>query len=383
MRSSLSHRLLRLALASVAALMLWSGAAMGQDLPEAQQGWERTRSSVEEARQRLERALGEYQKSVERLEKLKAEEARGQASRRQLEDALRRSHALVEGVRERQITLLTRQAELERAREQLLNALSARRVELEQSVARSSGAEQLALIEELNALSRLQSQMRETAPGVDPERVEQVLADARLVEGGHPRDLLAVADELEDTEAQLRERLTTVEARLSELERSRDLMRRARDFSTRERFFEENDRARAIARQERSVAGDEPARGDQGDVPVTEDASDPELQPGAPSDDFEGAEGDPNMGGDFDSPDPDPTPEPSPGNGFEPSTERVLIESLVDPQQIDQGAPALSEGQTERSVRALRRERERLETQVEELRERARQLREEAEDAWR
>ncbi|RDV38389.1 hypothetical protein DV096_06105 [Bradymonadaceae bacterium TMQ3] len=358
---------------------------MAQALPDAQQGWERSQSSVEDARQRLEGALAEYQKSVEHLEKLKAQEAEGQASRRQLEEALRQSHALVEGVRERQIALLTQQAELERARQQLLNALSARRVELEQSVARSSGAEQLALIEQLNALSRMQSQVREVAPGVDPERVERVLADARLVQGGHPRDLLAVADELEDTEAQLRERLTTVEARLSELERSRDLMRRARDFSTRERFFEENDRARAIARQEREVAPDERPGGDGTEgMPAVDDASDPELQPGAPEGDFDPSEGDPGMGGgDFDGTGSDPTPEPAPDNGFEPSTERVLIESLVDPQEIDQRAPTLSEGQTERSVRALRRERERLEVQVEELRERARQLREEAEDAWR
>ncbi|TXD38040.1 hypothetical protein FRC98_03845 [Lujinxingia vulgaris] len=369
-------------MASFVALMLWSGAAIGQTLPEAQQGWEQSQRSVEQARQRLERALGEYQKSVERLEKLKADEARGQASRRQLEEALRQSHTLVEGVREHQIALLTQQAELERARQSLIDALAARRAELEQRVARSSGSEQLALIEELNALSRTQAQVRDVAPGVDPQRVERVLADAHLVEGGHPRDLLAVADELEDTEAQLRERLTTVETRLNELERSRALMRRARDFSTRERFFEENDRARAIARQEREVANGDTPRGDQEGVPVSEDAASPDPQPGAPTDDFDSSGEDPNVGsGDFDTPEAEPTPEP--GADFEPSTERVLIESLVDPQQIDESAPALSEDQTERNVRALRRERERLEAQVEELRERARQLREEAEDAWR
>ncbi|RAL20559.1 hypothetical protein DL240_16105 [Lujinxingia litoralis] len=355
----------------IIALLLWCGAAYAQSPGPPRQLWEQRQEELVEAEARLEAALSEYQKSVERVEKLKRDEASGQASRRELEAALRASHGLLEGVQDLQIAVLTGQEALEQARQALVDELARRQRSLEGELARARGPEQTRLIAELNRLSQERTRLDAVPHQVDPERVSRIIAQARQVEGGHPRDLLAVADELEDTEAQLRQRLGAVDARLQELERSRQLMRRARDFSERERFFEENNRARQIVRQggdsRPTDATDDGSNSDQPAPGDMESGADPEV--GAPSEggsapDWDGA---------------DETPEPD----FEGSDETLVIESLVDPEQMSEPASSLSPGATERSLRTLRRERRALQAQVEELRERARELREQAEEAWR
>lgn len=398
------------ALLTALLIVLFTAVAYADDAETAEKfaQWER----LEHERSSLVGQLGdleeEHQKSVEAIEKLKAAYEAGDASRGDLEDELRDNHRTVESLEQLQSDLRDVDARQTRLRSRILDALDERRDDLEQQLREADADKRQDVLDELNDVQRQRSEFALPIPETDQRRVDAAVADARAVADGHPREMLAAADELEDTEQQLSDRLQALEQRIDQLERARAIQRQSRQFGEFDRFFDESDRSRTIAEQQQAVGAD--PQQDQNDdsdlatIPrqppdeirdnVNEPAGGEEDE--SPPDENQGIEGefaDDNDTEEDDYVGSDPSSDPSdPGgaDGDEPGddpfddseeTETVTIESDTDPATGDDTS-YFSDRALQEDIERLRQERESLEQQAEELRRKSEQLREDAEEAY-
>ncbi|MFU8806145.1 MAG: hypothetical protein ACNA8W_20200 [Bradymonadaceae bacterium] len=372
----------------------------GGEYGETQREYSQSMDERERLMGELGRLEGEYQKFVADIEKLKRE-GQGVRSRRDLEGLLRQSRQISDELEGLQGRIRQVDGRMENQRTRILGALDKRIQELEISVASVPASERAEIVSQLNAL-RIERRKYATPmpPLPDHRRVMETLQMASALDSSHPAELLAAADELEDTEDQVRARLRAIEDRLGELQQARRLSRRAQSFSREESFFEEGDRSRLIARFDRGGArteagGDEANSGDADmeagnnmvgdDEPALGAAPEADFSDDAPApsagyeDGARDSEPDPTFGapGTSEPPPPDNT---LPESNRTPVRETVVFESSVDPSRSVDNV-YFNDGNLDRNIRSLEEERKRLERQAGELRHKADGLTKSAGDA--
>lgn len=261
----MSGRIAQLMLALLIALGgVWVGPGVAQAVPAAGAPARLEVAGLEALEQEWEAAMGQrreleavmkdldrsYQQVLGRIDELKRGGVEG-LERRELERLLRQARKLGEQLEalERQIQQLDER--LARLSAQIVEVLDVERARLERQLVRAEPRERAELVGQLNELGRERARYARPLPRVDRERVGSMLDDADGLED--PGDMLAMADELQDTEAEIRRKLDAVSAQLEALRKRQRLLRRARQFSREERFFEEGDRGRTYASRERAA----------------------------------------------------------------------------------------------------------------------------------
>jgi hypothetical protein len=378
----------------------------GEDFKQAQQAYEQTLEEREALTNQLVEHEVEYRTLLEQVDLIKSEPNTLQ-NRMELEELLREGRQLANQMQALQGRIRKLEERLGEQRRQLSAVVEARMAKLESRLSEAPAAERAEIVEELNEL-RVERQ-RYTSPlpsGPADEQLEETLAMLDHLDGASAADLLAAADEIEDTEDQVRTRLEAIGGRLSELHRARMLARRARTFSTEDSFFDEGDRSRFIA-QYQSGGNDQMAAGDGanntndgftgederggvgnnggvGAEAPAQDSPDPNFDaaPGA-DDGMSGDEGDDLS----DQPEPvaeapEATDDSDTSGGSEDpfgSDDDLLVDSEADPDRAV-GSGFESDHNLDARIRKLEAERKRLEEQARELEQKAGQLRDRAHD---
>lgn len=365
---------------------------------------------VEVVQQRYKDGLDERLDVVNSMKKLEAEHRRivarivalkqqgaGLTVRLALDEMLRDAQRISDQLAAKQDQVRVIDNRLGAHRTQLISAIENSIQNLEIQLRSAPAQERGAIVRELNKLRTQRASYMVSLPEV-PSLEDLRAALTLATKADSPDELHAVADELQDSEDQLRRRLAAIEARIDDLKKSKRLVRRAQGFTREERFFEETDRERTIARYERTTTS-----GQSSDSPQTPQAgSESPNQAGSPEptesqnndpgafDDVAneslspsfGSEADPDRGSTPPLSDASDFPSAAPDNGndvFE-STESILIQTAEDPSRaVDlngQAANSTLDGQ----IRNLESEKERLEKQAEMLKSRANDLRRRASD---
>ncbi len=325
----------------------------------------------------------QHQSVVVRITALK-QGANTLTTRLALEDLLRQSKQLSEALAEQDSQLRVLDKRINTQRSGIVTGLDEQMRSLETTLAKATPAERVQTVKKLNGLRTLRSSFEAPLP-VAPT-VRDLNAALNLAERAtDPEELLAAADELLDSEDQVRRRLTAIDQRLGELKESKRLTRRASSFSREERFFEETDRDRVIARYERTTSTPKgtdtaneasPTVNVQGDnSPVTAGDRSQNNDDGALE--FDAA---PNAaGGPASAPltDSSSVPAVAPERTddlFVDSTRTVVINANSDPaRSVGSASDTVSAG-VDGQIDTLVRERDRLKRQAEALRAQAKDL---------
>jgi prefoldin subunit 5 len=365
---------------------------------------------VEVVQQRYKDGLDERLDVVNSMKKLEAEHRRivarivalkqqgaGLTVRLALDEMLRDAQRISDQLAAKQDQVRVIDNRLGAHRTQLISAIENSIQNLEIQLRSAPAQERGAIVRELNKLRTQRASYMVSLPEV-PSLEDLRAALTLATKADSPDELHAVADELQDSEDQLRRRLAAIEARIDDLKKSKRLVRRAQGFTREERFFEETDRERTIARYERTTttgqssdspqtpqAGSEspnqagspePTESQNNDPGAFDDVANESLSPSF------GSEADPDRGSTPPLSDASDFPSAAPDNGndvFE-STESILIQTAEDPSRaVDlngQAANSTLDGQ----IRHLESEKERLEKQAEMLKSRANDLRRRASD---
>lgn len=365
---------------------------------------------VEVVQQRYKDGLDERLDVVNSMKKLEAEHRRivarivalkqqgaGLTVRLALDELLRDAQRISDQLAAKQDQVRVIDNRLGAHRTQLISAIENSIQNLEIQLRSAPAQERGAIVRELNKLRTQRASYMVSLPEV-PSLEDLRAALTLATKADSPDELHAVADELQDSEDQLRRRLAAIEARIDDLKKSKRLVRRAQGFTREERFFEETDRERTIARYERTTtsgqssdspqtpqsgsespnqAGSpEPTESQNNDPGAFDDVANESLSPSF------GSEADPDRGSTPPLSDASDFPSAAPDNGndvFE-STESILIQTAEDPSRaVDlngQAANSTLDGQ----IRNLESEKERLEKQAEMLKSRANDLRRRASD---
>ncbi len=365
---------------------------------------------VEVVQQRYKDGLDERLDVVNSMRKLEAEHRRivarivalkqqgaGLTVRLALDEMLRDAQRISDQLAAKQDQVRVIDNRLGAHRTQLISAIENSIQNLEIQLRSAPAQERGAIVRELNKLRTQRASYMVSLPEV-PSLEDLRAALTLATKADSPDELHAVADELQDSEDQLRRRLAAIEARIDDLKKSKRLVRRAQGFTREERFFEETDRERTIARYERTTtsgqssdspeapqsgsespnqAGSpEPTESQNNDPGAFDDVANEGLSPSF------GSEADPDRGSTPPLSDASDFPSAAPDNGndvFE-STESILIQTAEDPSRaVDlngQAANSTLDGQ----IRNLESEKERLEKQAEMLKSRANDLRRRASD---
>ena len=378
---------LPVALIAFAAILLMAAPALGEepDAGEHLAQWERLEYQRVSLMGELENLEGEHQNFVETIENLKAQHARGEVSRRKLEDKLRQNLRIVRALEQLQGQLRDVDAEQASLRGEILDHFDDRRRQLEEDLRQAPSDERAELVVKLNELQDERAKYTVPLPEADQRRVERALADARQISDDHPRAMLSAADELDDTSDQLQSRLAGIQRRIDQLEQARALHRQSQQFGAFDRFFDEGERGRTIARYEQTVQSEEST---DPSSPSSNSGTDEEAY--APSENGVDTVAEAEPGADPESED-DFVPVDSPPDEFgggehqdsterseEPETETVVIES----EPTDDGTSYFSDRGMERDLIRLQQERDQLEEQAEELRQKADELRRKAEESY-
>lgn len=365
---------------------------------------------VEVVQQRYKDGLDERLDVVNSMKKLEAEHRRivarivalkqqgaGLTVRLALDELLRDAQRISDQLAAKQDQVRVIDNRLGAHRTQLISAIENSIQNLEIQLRSAPAQERGSIVRELNQLRTQRASYMVSLPEV-PSLEDLRAALTLATKADSPDELHAVADELQDSEDQLRRRLAAIEARIDDLKKSKRLVRRAQGFTREERFFEETDRERTIARYERTTtsgqssdspqtpqsgsespnqAGSpEPTESQNNDPGAFDDVANESLSPSF------GSEADPDRGSTPPLSDASDFPSAAPDNGndvFE-STESILIQTAEDPSRaVDldgQAANSTLDGQ----IRTLESEKKRLEKQAEMLKSRANDLRKRASD---
>ncbi|MEM1348116.1 MAG: hypothetical protein AAGI01_06155 [Myxococcota bacterium] len=353
--------------------------------------------SVERDRLALERAVQSLALEIERIK----EGGVTSLERRALEPKLQEARRLAEALAEIQRGVKRMERRLGRTSRSIVRALDAERAALERELVVAKGAQQRALVEELNELSRARQRYAKPLPRVDTSRIDTMLEMAQLLDD--PDEMLSLADELDDEAARVQARLELLAEQKTKLESQRRLLRRSQTFGRQERFFEEADRTRAVAtraggtdqsgstdREEMSDAAasappppeagprDGDALEEGGGVGVTAGEA------GGEADSFDAVDAvqdDEGMSSEFTSEDGQTgTPAPDEGgddfdSGFDGGS--VVVERQADPDTIARGA-YFDDAQLDARIDDLADRERKLERQTKRLKRRAKKLRAEA-----
>ena len=371
------------------------------------------------------RALGsDYEKVVARISVLKRNGV-DNLERRELETLLRKGRALARELEGLQQQINTLDARISRDASQIVARLDAERARLELQLVSATVNEQVTLVGTLNEVAAERARYAQPLPRLERKDLALLLEDADGLDD--PGDMLAMADELQDAESEVRTKLGALQEQLSELKRRQRLMRRAQSFSREERFFEEGDRGRAVVARisapktnggEAPATPTESAQNNQPSAPPVDSAENEAPQAGSPpqanannsasgdndgfDSDFSNAppHGEPTAGADDqgalegardsndpgiqDSPgtlgQPEVVQRPSSGDPFATPQDTIVVDRQADPN-ISTGNVQLGEGRLDVKIKRLEKDRKELEQQAVELKARAKRLRERAERA--
>ena len=349
----------------------------------------------------------EYEALVARIERAKRT---GTANRAALQGMLRESRALAEKLEKLRGRVRGVDGRIGASRGQLVGRINERMKALETELPRARPAQRAEIVAELNRLrSERQSYGAPLPPVPSRSAIRRTVQAAEQARTDSPEELLAAADELQDTEDQLRARMQAIKKRIEDLRTTQLLVRRAKSFAAEERFFEETDRqqprrlAQGDAPEDRGpqsrptrgggAAEEAPLTGSPTAEPGTAPAEAPAMSPQS-RDEYAEAAPDSNAGGEFgDSGGAPPVLQPSApapqepggggGAGGDPfgstGSGAVLLESQID-RSPDAGRPAsaLNDRQVDQRLKALQDEQRRLERQATSLRQKASTLREKA-----
>lgn len=388
-----------------------------------------------EQRALLERAMrdlgGEYDKVVAGIDKLK----RGgvdNLERRELEKLLRKGRTLAQELEKLQKQVSSLDGRINQIAAEIVERLDAERARLEFELVNASISEQVIIVETLNEIADERARYARPLEKISRKNLAMILEDADGLED--PGDMIAMADELQDAEAEVRSKLTRVQQQLEDLKKRQRLLRRARAFNREERFFEEGDRGRAtVARVSRNeqqdgqqssdrpnssgdsseesasggsnppdvsnnnVAG-EPLESDDASA-EPDQASPPEAGAGG---DFDGNFSNGGVGAEADRSTTDPGIRDNPGDLSTPETpdnvgngstggssngggdpfaapqDTIVVDRQADPNVSTRNVE-LGEAELDARIKSLEKDRDELETQADRLKRRARRLRERAE----
>lgn len=402
----MKRRLIQLATALLTAVILCGVApadASAQPLDAAQKSYRDSANKRAALIGQLESLEKRYNGLVRRIEERKRAGAMETfAGRLELGNLLRESKALADELASLQERVRRLDDELDSQRTRVLGRIDAEVSKLERQLGSADRTERRRLVSELNALRRQRADYSAPLPDAPSlAEIRDALSLAEEVDPSQPEELLAAADELQDTEDQIRRRLTALRERLDSLERRKRLMRRADNLSREERFFEETDRNRVIARVEKGQGSsgsesEQPNRNsDDGFTGApTADESGNNAAPTSGDDlaaggdvDFEGA-ADPSpsrerSGGFTDAPDsPSQAPEQGGSAGDDPfasSGETVVISAGAEPTRAVSGE-ATRVRDVDAAIDDLEEEERELSKQADALESRAKDLRKKAND---
>lgn len=374
------------------------GLLQGASFEAAQQRYEQTVEERQSVIQEITRLEEKHKRLVQRITKLKRQNDSGLTARLALEDMLAQSKSLSD-----ELGLLSDRIQaidntLSARRGALVGAVDREMRGLERSLAKASAAERRKIVGRLNAL-RAQRQTWAKPLPTGPSTGDVSAALNLAGEAEAPDELLAAADEIEDTEDQLSRRMKAIDSRIQELKQARRLMRRASEFSREEKFFEEVDRDRVIARYSEGSSAQAAERTPSNSA--NGDAAPSQSQNNAAQEDFaepaSEASNNVSLDADFAAGAPErvpneedvsesasapPTFEETSGNAdvFDTAGETVVINSAVDPSRSVGPNDERRGGSLETQIRSLESEKQRLESQAKRLKQRAKQLRDRASD---
>ena len=302
-----------------------------------------------------------------------------------LDDLLRQSKQLSDELAGLQSTLKTLDGKINTQRTKIVTGLEKHMKQLEASLASASPNARAKTVSELNALRKTRADYEAPLPAAPS--VGDLNAALTLAERAQdPEELLAAADELLDSEDQLRRRLGAIDQRLDELKQSKRLTRRASSFAREERFFEETDRDRVIARYEKTTSTSTPAKDNaaQGDDSATQGSANNAVSVGSQNNTTESSDGAfefdavanaaPHATADPVS-DARGTPTAAPAEDlFGELTQTVVINANADPSKsVEASNVGVSTG-LDSQIDRLLNERRLLEKQAEALRKQAEEL---------
>lgn len=393
-----------------------------------------------EQRALLERAMrdlgAEYDKVVADIDRLK----RGgvdNLERRELEKQLRKGRTLAQELEKLQKQVASLDSRINQIAAEIVERLDTERARLEFELVNANIDEQVVIVETLNEIANERARYARPLEKIDRKDLALILEDADGLED--PGDMLAMADELQDAETEVRSKLTRVQRQLEDLKKRQRLLRRARAFNREERFFEEGDRGRAtVARVSRDEQRDsqqdsdaptgvgnnspeEGASGGSNPPDVTEGAGEPTEQPVASDDasadpdqasppeagagnNFDGNFSNGGSGLEADRQAGDPGIQDNPGDLSTPETpvdadngstggsttgggdpfaapqDTIVVDRQADPNVSTRNVE-LGEAELDARIKSLEKDRDELETQADRLKRRAKRLRERAEKA--
>ncbi len=375
----------------------------GEQFEQVQNAYEQTLDEREKLVDELREREAEYRALLEQVDLLKGSPNTLQ-NRMELERLLRQSRELAGQMEPLQKKIRATDRRLANQRDQLVETLDAAMTKIEERLAQSSASERRAMVAQLNELRSTRQQYTSPLPSAPTDgQVDEALAMLGELDSASADDLLAAADELEDTEDQVRQRLQAIDERITQLRSAKQLARRARTFSSEGSFFDETSRSRFIARQNTggdavAGSGDESARqgtanndtsnsannviGEEDGMagePVADEGID-----GADDGDMEaGAGSDPGLSDQPGQPEAAPEAEDDASSGddvFGSGDGDIFIDSDADPEASRRSGFG-SDDELEGRIRRLEEEQKRLEEQAGELEQKAGQLRKRAHDS--
>lgn len=332
---------------------------------------------------KLERLEGQYQQLADKIGALKR---RGKYDRGELEGLLRQGKKLAEELDGVQARVRVLDERLEALGAVIASRIDAQMREVERGLARAGGAERGAIVRQLNAMSQERARYAQPVPRMDRQQVNDMLSLADRLDS--PDDMMALADELQDAEVDVRARLAWVSKQLGELRARQRLVKRARTFAREESFFEEGDRSRVVARVDRQAnvvpptvrpSPEGPAVGTPTTNPPVSNSADPETAPGVEGTDALGPDGD--RGNESEVPATDDG-QSGGGDSFYEGGGTTMVDVVVVAREADPAAaarrPGAERGGLDGRIRKLEDDEAELKRQAEALKRRAATLRERA-----
>ena len=415
--------LIRAALVTALILPGMSGLVQGEQLDELRDSYEQTLEDRQALVTKMRQLETEYEDLVDKIDRIKSEGTDEIRNRYSVEQLLSRSRTIAEKLERRQKELTEIDGRISKLRTKIVAEIDGMIAKVEQRLGEVAPSKRKALVDQLNELRQIRKEHRSPLPEAPGSKeVSQTLRMASGVQSGHPEQMSAAADELEDTEDQVRKRLDAIDKQLRKLEEARTLSRRAQTFQSEEQFFDEESRARVIGRHEEKKSASTDDGGGDSAASGSQESSDPTTASGeksaaadqkynaAPDDSNQGDNSEPALAGSSggtrntdssaksgfqaeasdrpesasQAPGSDTTTNGSnnTGGSTDPfaSENSVVLESDADPSTSVASGFA-SDSELESRIERLKEEQQDLEQQADRLEEKATELRQRARDA--
>lgn len=210
---------------------------------------------------------------AQRIEVLKRLGGAKNSRRAELESLLRQGKELSNSIEMLQRKLQAVDTKLETLGARIVVRFDAKMNAIEHALVQGDAQTRKSLVKLLNTWSKQRAVYAQPLPKIDVKKVASMLHVSDKIED--PDDMLALADELQDAEVNVRKKLAWVQQRLKELKSRKRLLRSARSFARQRRFFEESDRARLVASRVRRSSGTAGAQASMSDGSDSEQNTEP------------------------------------------------------------------------------------------------------------